>query len=136
MTITENFECFRHFNFERNFLKKANPFQKIRAQFFSCKYYDWRRNISIQNCSVRSQVESNVEYKMHLPQRMEFLPVTTFFFQKFCFSLRTSYKELVWSTNCLNDHIYTFQKRWSFIWGAFSLWGSLNFYFNLGNVKL
>ena len=40
-----------------------------------------------------------------------------FIFLKFCFSLRTSYKELIWYTNYPNAHIHTFQKHWSFIWG-------------------
>ena len=47
------------------------------------------------------------------------LPVTTSFFWKFCFSLRTSYKELIWCTNDPNAHIRTFCKRWSFIWRYF-----------------
>ena len=45
--------------------------------------------------------------------------VTTLFFQKFCFSLRISYKELIWCTNHPNVHIHTFVKCWSFIWGRF-----------------
>ena len=48
------------------------------------------------------------------------LPVTTLFFWKFCFSLRTSYKELFWCTNYPTVHIHTFRKHWSFIWGWFS----------------
>ena len=47
------------------------------------------------------------------------LPVTTLFFWKFCFSWRTSYKELIWCTNDPNAHIRTFCKRWSFIWRCF-----------------
>ena len=47
------------------------------------------------------------------------LPVTTFFFWKFHFSLTTSYKELIWCTNNLNVYIRTFCKRWSFIWRWF-----------------
>ena len=34
------------------------------------------------------------------------LPVTNLFFWKFCFSLRTSYKELIWCTKCA--HVRTF----------------------------
>ena len=45
------------------------------------------------------------------------LPVTALFFWKFCLSLRTSYKELIWCTNDLNAHIPTFCKR--FIWRCF-----------------
>ena len=46
-------------------------------------------------------------------------PVTTLFFWKFCFSLRTSYKELICCTNNPNAHICTFCKRWSSIWRCF-----------------
>ena len=42
-----------------------------------------------------------------------------FLFWKFCFSLRTSYKELIWCTNNPNAHIRTSCKRWSFIWRCF-----------------
>ena len=47
------------------------------------------------------------------------LPVTNIFFWKFCFSLRTFYKELIWCTNDLNAHICNFCKCWSFIWWCF-----------------
>ena len=44
---------------------------------------------------------------------------------KFCqqlpgwFSLRTSYKVLIWCANHPNVHIHTFWKDWTFIWGYF-----------------
>ena len=38
------------------------------------------------------------------------LPGTTLFFWKFCFSLRASYKELIWCTNDRNAHIPTLYK--------------------------
>ena len=47
------------------------------------------------------------------------LPVTTLYFWKFRFSLRTSYNELIWCTNDPNAHICTFGKRWNFIWRYF-----------------
>ena len=46
-------------------------------------------------------------------------PVTTLHFWKFCFSLRTSYKEMIWCTNDPNAHIRTFCRRWNFIWRYF-----------------
>ena len=48
-----------------------------------------------------------------------FLSVTILFSWKFCFTSRTSYKELIWCNNDLNAHIPTFCKRWSFIWQFF-----------------
>ena len=47
------------------------------------------------------------------------LPVTTLFFWKFCFSIRTSYEELIWCTNNPNANIFTFWKCCSFIWWCF-----------------
>ena len=41
------------------------------------------------------------------------------FFREFCFSLRTSLKELIWCINDPNVHIRTFCKRRSFIWRCF-----------------
>ena len=41
------------------------------------------------------------------------LPTTTLLFWKICFSLRTSYRDLIWCTNGLNAHIPTFCKCWS-----------------------
>ena len=53
------------------------------------------------------------------------LPVTTLIFWKFCFSLRTSYKELIYNfctnigTTYQSVHSHTFRNRCSFIWGCF-----------------
>ena len=49
------------------------------------------------------------------------LTVITLFVWKFCFSLRTSYKELIWCTSDSNAHIPTFCIRWNFIRGCFFL---------------
>ena len=47
------------------------------------------------------------------------LPVPTSFCWRFCFSLRTSHKELIWCSNDPNVHIRTFCKRCSIIWRCF-----------------
>ena len=50
----------------------------------------------------------------------EVLPVTTFLFRTFCFSLGTLYIELIWCTYHANVHIHTFRKRWNFtLWCFF-----------------
>ena len=48
----------------------------------------------------------------------EVLPVINLFFRKFCFSLKTSYKGLIWCTNHPNVHIHTFWTRWILFEGA------------------
>ena len=40
-------------------------------------------------------------------------------FWNISFSLRSSYKELIWCIKDPNVHIYTFHKRWNFIWWWF-----------------
>ena len=45
--------------------------------------------------------------------------LTTLLLWRFCFSLRTSYKELIWYTNDPNAQIRTFCKRWNFVWRRF-----------------
>ena len=47
------------------------------------------------------------------------LPVTSLFFRKFCFSLKTFYKEVIWCTNYPNAHICSFCKHCSFICRCF-----------------
>ena len=37
MTFTENFKCFQYFNFETNFLKNENLFQKTGVPFFNVR---------------------------------------------------------------------------------------------------
>ena len=56
---------------------------------------------------------------MDLSQRTAFFQWLLYVFWKFCFSLRTFYKELIWCTNDPNAHIRTFWERWSFIWRCF-----------------
>ena len=60
--------------------------------------------------------------------------------RKIFFSIRTSYKVLIWCTNHLNLHIHTFRKLWGFIWGYFFplsiLKGSSsNFISNISKLK-
>ena len=55
------------------------------------------------------------------------LPVTTLFFRKFCFSLRTSYKELIWFDVPTTQMLIfvLFVSAGALFDGAFSLWVSL-----------
>ena len=47
--------------------------------------------------------------------------VTTIFFRQFCFSLRTSYKKLIWCTNNPNVHIHAFRNVRILFEGRFGL---------------
>ena len=115
-------------NFETNFLENGNLFQKTVVWFFSWKYWlrlkmhYFHRKLSCQK-PILKQIEWWVQNGPIT--KNEVLPVTTLFFWKFCFIIRTSFKELIWSTNYPSAHIHAFRKRSSFIWGALSLWVSL-----------
>ena len=49
------------------------------------------------------------------------LAISCLIILRFCFSLRTSYKELIWCCNDPNAHTATFCKHWRFIWRCYFL---------------
>ena len=61
------------------------------------------------------------------------LPVSILFFWEFSFSLRTSYKELIWCTNIPNAHIRIFSKHGNFIGRCFFPLSILN---NVAGCKI
>ena len=76
-----------------------------------------------------ADVKTNRIESIKVPiKKNEVLPVTTFFFfWKFCFSLKISYKELIWCTAYPNVYIHMciFINAAVLFEGAFSLWVSL-----------
>ena len=102
-------------------------FWRIKTFFKKLEYRFLVESTKIENASFpyktvisEANVKTNKMVTKNGPiRKKEVLPVTTLFFWKFCFSLRTSYKELICCTNNPNAHICTFCKRWRFIWGCF-----------------
>ena len=83
------------------FWKTKTFFKKLEYRFFFVE------STKLENATIPC--------KMYGPiTKNEILPVTTLFFRTFCFSLRISYKELIWCTKYPNFNIHTFRKRWSF----------------------
>ena len=122
MTITGNFECSQYFIFETKFLKNKNLFFKklgnsyvVNSTMIESVTYPYKTVLSGANVKI-NRVGST---KMDRSQRTQFFQYPFYFFWAFCFSIRTFYKELIWSTNYPNVHIHTSQKCWSFIWGCF-----------------
>ena len=102
------FERFQYFNFEINVLKKLKVLRLTTKHFLT--------KLLCQKPMLR-QIEWGVQ---NWPiTKNGVLPITTFLFQKFCFSLGTWYIELIWCTNHPNVHIHTFQNCWSFTLGCF-----------------
>ena len=120
MRINESFKRFQYSNFETDFLENENLLQKTEVVFelkaLRLKTHHFHTKLPYQRPMLR-------QIKWWLQngpiKKKGVLPVTTLFFWKFCFSLRTSYKELICCTNNPNAHICTFYKRWSFIWRCF-----------------
>ena len=88
------------------FLVESTKIDNITFPYKTAVWSHWLRQIE---CGVQNW----------LITKNGVLPVTTFLFQKFCFSLGTSYIELIWCTNHPDIHIRTCQKRWSFTLGCF-----------------
>ena len=90
VTISVSFERFEYFNFERVFLEnetflKKHEYQRLKMHHFHTKL-PYQKPMLRQNewRVLNGPITKN-----------GFLPVTTSFFWKFCFSLKTSYKGLI-----------------------------------------
>ena len=70
---------------------------------------------AISQANVKTNRMVNTKWTYHKERSFP----SNYIFWKFCFSFRTSYKELIWCTNDPNANIRTFCKRWSFIWRSF-----------------
>ena len=98
----------------KTFLKNRSTAFYLKA--LRLKTYHFHTKLPYQKLMLR-QTEWSVQNRPITKNRP--LSVTTLFFWKFCFSLRTSYKELIWCTNDPNVHILNFFKHYSFVWQCF-----------------
>ena len=85
-------------------------------QHFDTNWPYQKTNISENRMKIEHQ---KIEWGIAIA-KYGVLPVTTLFFWKFSFSIRTSYKESIWCTNYPNVHIHTFCKRMNLISDCFS----------------
>ena len=120
---------FNTFNFEIDFLENENLFSKKLEYHFlveSTKIenasFPYKTAISEANGKANKMVTTKwttgqMDHKEQSFSSNYFL--FFLFFCKYCFSLTTSYKELICCTNNPNVHICTFCKRWRFIWWCF-----------------
>ena len=72
--------------------------------------FPYKTTISEGNVKTNKMVSTNWTY------HKEWSLASNYLFLKFTFSLRTSYKELIWCTNDSDVDIGNFCKRWCFIW--------------------
>ena len=111
-------------NFETDFLENRNLFKKLEQRFLV-------ESTKIENASLPYKTawsKANVDTNRMVSTKWTYhkvLPVTSLFFWKFCFSLRNSYKELIWCTNDPNANIRVFVSAGILFDGAFSPWVSL-----------
>ena len=104
-----------------NTLTFKQIFWKTKAFFKKLEYSFFVESTKIENAlfPYKTGISDTRMVSTKWTYHKELLPVTTLFFWNFCFSLRTSYKELIWRPNHPNVHIRIFCKRWSFIWRCF-----------------
>ena len=128
--LVEILNVFNALTLKQIFWKRKIFFQKTGVLFFSWKHQDWKHIISILNCQhIRNYVKTNrmVSTKSTYHKERSFVSNYFIFLKTFLFSLRTSYKELIWCTNDPNVYIRTFCRSWSFIWRWFFSVGILFF---------
>ena len=103
------------------FSGKRKPFSKNWSTVFWFKAQRLKTHHLHTKLPYQKSILRQIEWRLQNEPitKNGFLPVTDLFISKFCFSLRTSYKELICCTNNPNIHICNFCKRWSFIWRCF-----------------
>ena len=99
VAITGNFERFKYFNFAANFLKNPNPFHKLDYCFLVESTKTENATFSCKTALSEVHVKTNS------------MGSTKWTYHKNFFSLRTSYKELIWCNNHLDVHIHTFRNH-------------------------
>ena len=101
---------------EKTFFKKLE--YRFLVQSTNIESTSFPHKTALPEANVKTnRIEWEVQYWFVTKDGV--LPVTTLFFWKFYFRMRTSSKKLIRCTNYPNVHIYTFCKRWSFIWRCF-----------------
>ena len=113
-----NLERFRYFNFETNFLKNENLFEKTGVSFFILITKIENKKIPYKTALSEANVKTNRMGSTKRTYLKESSFATNLFFWKFYF-IRTCFKELLLCTNHPNAHIHIFCKRWGFVWGCF-----------------
>ena len=107
----------------KTFFWKTGVIYRFLVKVLRVKTHHFHEKLPCQKPMFR-QIEWGVQNE--LITKSGVLTVTTLFSWKFCFSLRTSCKELTWYKNYPYVHIHTFRKGWGFIWGFFFLVSILN----------
>ena len=104
--ITGIFERFKYFNFETNFLKNENLFQKNWGTAFKLKVLRLKAQYLYTKLPFQKPKANRMGSTKWTITKNDVLQVTTLFIWKFCFSFRTSYKELIWCTSYPNVHLH------------------------------
>ena len=111
---------FNNLTLEQIFWKEKAFFKKLEYGFLventkiENASFPYKTAISVANVKTNRMMSTKWTY-----QKEWSVARTALFFWNFCFSLRTSYKKLIWCINYPNVHICTFCKRWIFIWRCF-----------------
>ena len=100
------------------FSKTKTFFKKLENQFLiestKIEIVIFSRKATLLKANVKINRTGTAKWTYHKGQ--SFVSNYFIFLLKFCFSARTSSKELICRINYPNVHIHTFRKHWSFIW--------------------
>ena len=111
---------FNAFSLKQIFWKTKTFFKKLEYRFLvestKIENASFPYKTAISEVSVKTSRMVCTKWTYHKEQSFT---SSYFIILKFCFSLRTSYKELIRCTNDPNAHNRSFCRRWSFIWRYF-----------------
>ena len=120
MTICDNLKRFQYFNFETDFLEnEKEPLSKNWSTVFYLEALRLKTHHFHTKPPYQKPMLGQIEWWLQNGPITKNGVSPVIFFWKFCFSLRTFYKELICCNNNPNAHIWTFCKHWNFIWRCF-----------------
>ena len=120
VTITRSFQTFNDDTLKQIFWKAKTFFEKLEQLFLvqslKIKNATFLYNAALSEPNVKIKRMGSTKWTWHKERSF----VSNYLVSlRICFSLRTSYKKMIWSINYPNVHIHTFRKHWSFAWGCF-----------------
>ena len=104
------------FRKRKTFFKKLEYSFLVESTNIEKATFLYKTILSEANVKINRMESTKCTY--HKEWHFIFKIITTLFFWKFYFSLRTFYNEFIWYTNYLNAHIRTFFMHCSFVWGC------------------
>ena len=115
----ESLNVFNNLTLKWIFCKTKTFFKKLEYRFLVESTKTDNASFPYKIATSEANIRTNRMTSTKWTHQKEWSFASNYFLKNFCFSLRNSYKEMIWCTNDPNVHIHIFRKRWRLILGGF-----------------